>query len=135
MKKRLRNIAAALALAAGGCNQPHPINPIAAAIAPPTAQASAPAPAAPRRETAPARDLSTDESMGGHPLTRHVGKTDAELAARLRRERQIAAASAYTDRHSAERAVGAALAAGGNRLAAWEARKGRRPNLVLNYVD
>ena len=91
--------------------------------------------ALPRRgDTAPARDLSVDESMGGHTLARHVGKTDAELADRLRRER-VSAASTYTDRATAERAVGAAIAAGGRTLGNWERRQGRRPNLVLHYAD
>jgi hypothetical protein len=73
--------------------------------------------------------------MGRHTLARHVGKSDAELADRLRRERQISAASTYTDRATAERSVGAALAAAGHKLTAWERRSGRRPNLVLHYAD
>lgn len=87
------------------------------------------------RESGEIRDLSVDESMGGHTLARHVGRTDAELSERLRREPQISSASTYTDRRSAERAVGAALASAGPRLANWENRSGRRPNLVLHYVD
>jgi CDI toxin RNase A-like protein len=86
-------------------------------------------------EAVPVRDLSVDESMGGHTLARHVGKTDAELADRLRREPQISSASTFTDRGVAERAVGAALASAGGRLAAWQSRSGRRPNLVLHFVD
>ena len=78
-------------------------------------------------------DTVLDESLGGHTLSRHVGKTDAELADRLRREPRISAASTYTDRATAERSVGSALASGGDTLAAWERRSGRRPNLVLNY--
>ena len=81
------------------------------------------------------RDLAADESMGGHTLARHVGRTDADLADRLRRERQISAASTYTDRPTAERAVGAALASSARQLAAWENRSGRRPNLVLHYTE
>ncbi len=81
------------------------------------------------------RDLSADEALGGHTLARHVGKTDAELAARLKSEPQISAASTYTDRATAERSVGAALAAGGRQLSSWEKRTGRRPNLVLHYVE
>jgi hypothetical protein len=81
------------------------------------------------------RNLSLDEAVGGHTLARHVGKSDAELADRLRRERQISAASTYTDRDTAERSVGAAMAGGGGRLASWLRRAGRRPNLVLNYVE
>jgi hypothetical protein len=73
--------------------------------------------------------------MGGHTLARHVGKTDGELAERLRRERQISAASTWTDRDTAERAVGAALDADHDKVTAWEHRSGRRPNLVLHYVD
>jgi hypothetical protein len=79
------------------------------------------------------RNLAADEAMGGHTLARHVGKTDAELAARLRREPQISAASTYTDRAAAERGVGAALGTAGRQLSDWERRSGRRPNLVLHY--
>src|SRR5205823_7736365 len=81
------------------------------------------------------RDLAADEAMGGHTLARHVGRTDAQLAERLRRERTISAASTYTDRSTAERAVGAALAASARQLSAWERRSGRRPNLVLHYLN
>jgi len=81
------------------------------------------------------RDLSVDESMGGHTLARHVGRTDAELAERLKRERNISASSTYTDRATAERSVGAALAGGGRKLAAWQNRSGLRPNFVLHYAD
>lgn len=83
----------------------------------------------------PARDLSIDEKLGGHTLARHVGKTDAQLAERLRLETQISAASTYTDRTTAERSVGAALADGGSKLSNWQRRVGRRPNLVLSYTE
>ncbi|HEX8031552.1 MAG TPA: RNase A-like domain-containing protein [Vicinamibacterales bacterium] len=73
--------------------------------------------------------------MGGHTLSRHVGKSDAELRERLRREKQISAASTYTDRATAERVVGSSLASGGDQLKAWQARTGRRPNLVLQFAD
>ena len=73
--------------------------------------------------------------MGGHTLARHVGKTDAELADRLGRERQISAASTYSDRATAERTVSAALESAGGKLSSWRRRVGRRPNLALHYVD
>src|SRR5690242_18906922 len=101
---------------------------------PSTAAPAATAPAA-RTPPAPTRDLAIDESMGGHTLARHVGKSNAELAERLRREPRISTASTYTDRAIAERIVGAALSRGGGRLTSWERRAGPRPNLVLNYVD
>src|SRR3954470_12499187 len=81
------------------------------------------------------RDLAADEAMGGHTLARHVGKSDADLAERLRRERDISASSTYTDRATAERSVGAALGNGGRTLADWKNRSGKRPNLVLHYAE
>jgi hypothetical protein len=101
------------------------------------AVAGTPATAAPpqKAKAAAGYDLAADEALGGHTLARHVGKTDAELAARLRSEPQISAASTYTDRATAERAVGAAMAAEKTKLTAWANRRGRRPNLVLRYAE
>ena len=100
------------------------------------ATAARPVPSTPPKAPAvQGRDLSIDESLGGHTLARHVGKTDAQLAERLRREPQISAASTYTDRATAERAVGGALTSSSGELSSWSKRKGRRPNLVLNYVS
>jgi hypothetical protein len=120
-----------LALAAAGCRRDASTPP---AVATPAAS-DRPAPREPAasREDQPARDLSMDESKGGHTLARHVGKTDTELRERLRREPQISSASTYTDRATAEHSVGAALATSGRTLEAWENRTGRRPNLVLHY--
>lgn len=73
--------------------------------------------------------------MGGHTLARHVGKTDAELAERLRREPQISAASTYTDQATAARAVAGALDASSGELSSWSKRRGSRPNLVLRFVS
>jgi hypothetical protein len=84
----------------------------------------------PRRET---HDLTVDERLGGHTLQRHVGRTDAQLAERLRRERSIAAASTYTDRETASTVVAAALADSRSKVDAWLARRDSRPNLVLHY--
>ncbi len=81
----------------------------------------------------PARDLRADERRGGHTLERHVGRTDAELRARLRRERRIAAASTYDDLATAERVVGETLRQEQSRVRRWAARQGRRPNLALDY--
>ena len=121
---------AVLLLAVGGCRRPASTQADARTSAA-INQAASPQPSN-RRPDLPTRDLSIDESKGGHTLARHVGKTDAELRDRLRRE-QISSASTYTDRAAAEHAVGAALAAGGRTLDAWQNRTGRRPNLVLHY--
>ena len=79
------------------------------------------------------RDLSQDEAAGGHILRKHVGQTDDELRERIRREPRITGASTYTDRATAERAVGDAIAASQSRIQRWLNRQGGHPNLVLDY--
>ncbi len=81
----------------------------------------------------PSRDLSQDEAAGGHILRKHVGRTDEELLERLNREHNISGASTYTDRATAERAVGAAIAESQERIQHWVDRSGGHPNLVLDY--
>lgn len=80
-------------------------------------------------------NLAADEALGGHTIARHVGKTDRELADRLRREPQISAASTYTDLVTARRVVAAAVASSQARIRAWTAASGLRPNLVLSYTE
>jgi len=104
----------------------------------PQADAAAVQPAAAGTATAPTAvidryDLERDEVRGGHTLARHVGRSDAELSARLREERQISAASTFTDRVTAERVVARALAQHRARVDEWLARQGPRPNLALTY--
>lgn len=77
------------------------------------------------------RELTLDELAGGHTISRHVGKTDAELRQRLKDEPDISAASTYSNLATAERVVGAVLEAKRSELEKWEARDGSRPNLVL----
>jgi len=78
-------------------------------------------------------DLERDEQRGGHTLDRHVGRTDAELQERLERERNISAASTWTDRTTAEEVVAEALRAERRRIESWMRRGERRPNLALHY--
>lgn len=81
------------------------------------------------------RNLERDEQRGGHTLKRHVGKSDAELQARLTAEPNISAASTYTDRQTAESVVGQAIQANQSRIERWLQRSGGHPNLVLDYAD
>ncbi len=81
----------------------------------------------------PTRDLSQDERAGGHILRKHVGQTEQQLRERLAREENITGASTYTDRATAEQAVGAAIAQSRDRIQRWLDRSGRHPNLVLDY--
>ena len=130
-----------MALAAGlvaavfacGCDsQRASATPPAAVTTPQSATQSAAAPAA---RLASTHDLAADEALGGHTLQRHVGRSDAELRERLRREPEIGTASTYTDRQTAEVAVAAALDEGHGQLASWLQRRGQRPNLVLRYQN
>ncbi|HSZ62855.1 MAG TPA: RNase A-like domain-containing protein [Terriglobales bacterium] len=81
----------------------------------------------------PTRDLSRDEGQGGHILRKHVGQTEEQLRERLERERNITGASTYTDRSTAEHAVGAAIAQSQSEIQNWLGQPGRHPNLVLDY--
>src|SRR5262249_1145436 len=52
---------------------------------------------------------------------------------RLERERNISGSSTYTDRATAEQAIGNAIAANRDRIQRWLSRPGRHTNLVLDY--
>jgi len=78
-------------------------------------------------------DLERDERRGGHTLSRHVARTDEQLAGRLRAERNISAASTWTDRETAEETVAAALRAEHGRVESWMRRGEQRPNLALHF--
>jgi toxin YxiD len=124
---RLSLILAVFAVALGGLVACHPTSSTSAATAEhPTRSGAASA-------TGPARDLTQDEAAGGHILRKHVGRTDEQLLQRLDHERNISGASTYTDRATAERAVGAAIAQSQDRIRRWLNRSGGRPNLVLDY--
>jgi hypothetical protein len=131
-----RRVVAALTLCVGlfaaHCGGPGPESTESAPVA--VAQ-TRPDIALPASERVPLYDLERDESQGGHTLARHVGRTDAELAERLRRERDISAASTYTDADTARRVVAQAVAQSHDRIESWASRSGNRPNLVLHYGD
>ena len=78
-------------------------------------------------------DLARDEARGGHTLDKHAGRSDSELRERLDRERNISAASTWTNREVAEQTVGQALRAQRDKIARWEARGYHRPNLALHF--
>ena len=78
-------------------------------------------------------DLTRDENRGGHTLSRHVGRTDADLRERLAREPHISAASTWTDRDTAEITIAEALRAERGRIESWARRGIPRGNLALHY--
>jgi Bacterial CdiA-CT RNAse A domain len=78
-------------------------------------------------------DLARDEERGGHTLKKHVGRSDQQLQERFRRERNISAASTWTDRETAEVTVGEALRAERGRVENWMRRGYPRANLALHF--
>ena len=89
---------------------------------------------APSKESQSERyDLARDERRGGHTLRRHVGRSEEDLRQRLERERDISAASAWTDRETAEVTVAAGLHAERKQVDRWERRGERRSNLALHF--
>lgn len=141
-----------LAVSAGACSSPAPEPPASAPIATPSPATpdvqGAPATRPPDSSSGDARagarasrdagvsrwtvDLERDEQRGGHTIARHVGRTDAQLRARLARE-GIAAASTYPDLETAERIVAQALAENERRVGRWIDRRGPRSNLAIRY--
>jgi hypothetical protein len=111
---------------AGGCgNAPAPSNS--------GVESNSPAQTAATVKSAKERyDLERDEQRGGHTLSRHVARTDAELAERLERE-HISAASTWTDRAAAEETVAEALRDKRGRVESWTRRGYPRANLALHY--
>ena len=77
-------------------------------------------------------DLRRDEERGGHTIARHVGRTDAQLKARLQRE-SISAASTYADLERAERVVALALAENERRVRRWIDQRSPKTNLAIRY--
>jgi hypothetical protein len=86
-----------------------------------------------QRSAANRYDLSRDEERGGHTLARHVARTDEELRERLARERNISAASTWTDRETAESVVAEALGAERGHVESWTRQGFPRANLALHY--
>jgi RHS repeat-associated protein len=76
----------------------------------------------------PGGGLAAHEAAGGHTIARHVGQTDAQLAARLAAEPTIPAASTFPDRATAERVIADALDVRAADLQAWLA--GSAPRLT-----
>ncbi|MCU0545007.1 MAG: hypothetical protein MUE44_23005 [Oscillatoriaceae cyanobacterium Prado104] len=79
----------------------------------------------------PGGGLEVHEQAGGHTLERHVGKTETELAQRLATERQIAAASSFTNRSVAEAAIGEAISRNERDISSW--LRSRENRYAIDY--
>ncbi len=129
-------VLASLALVACSPPAPPPHTPPAASGPPAQAERVEPRPDREDDSNSPTTgwdvDLRRDEQRGGHTIARHVGRTDAQLKARLSRE-SIAAASTYADLATAERIVELALAENARQVRQWIDRRGPRSNLAIRY--
>ncbi|MFV0317962.1 MAG: RNase A-like domain-containing protein [Microthrixaceae bacterium] len=78
----------------------------------------------------PGGGLAAHEGAGGHALARHLGKSDADLLARVRSQPNIAGASTWSSRATAEASIAEVLSANSSGVQSWLAGSGNK--LVLN---
>lgn len=78
--------------------------------------------------------VQNQETAGGHLLDRHVGKSDGELHDRLKSNKNLIAASTFTDNALAEKAVIDAAKIAAPLVNSWAigAKPGRRTNIVVD---
>jgi hypothetical protein len=72
--------------------------------------------------------------LGGHTILKHVGKTEAELRARLAAERDLRAASSFTTLGSAERAISRGLSTNTLRIQTWAKNAPSGRTLIIDYA-
>jgi len=75
-------------------------------------------------------NLAAHEAAGGHLIARHVGQTEAQLAARLSAQPRIPAASTFMSQAEAEAGVSTVLGTRAGQLSDWVS-KGASGRLVL----
>jgi len=78
-------------------------------------------------------NLAAEEAAGGHTIARHVGRTEAQLRARLAAEARIPAASTYRTLLEAEETVSAGLKANAVAIKTWAASARAGARLTLSY--
>lgn len=81
----------------------------------------------------PAKWLESQEAAGGHTISRHVGKADQWLVARLAEQPKIPAASSFTDLPKARLSIRAALAEHRARINNWAASAGQNKKRAWDY--
>jgi hypothetical protein len=74
-----------------------------------------------------------DDRWGGHTVERHVGKTDADLRARLARDQRLDTASAWDSAEIAATVIEATLKRHEAELAQWLARAPPGSRRVLDH--
>jgi hypothetical protein len=82
----------------------------------------------------PGGGLAGHEALGGHTLARHVGLTDADLAARLSSQPGISAASTFGSRSVAESSIAATLDANAAGIQSWLAAGGGNAGSAFTHT-
>jgi hypothetical protein len=72
------------------------------------------------------------ENFGGHPVSKHVGKTDQELIDRFVTEPHIPSSSSFTNLEIADKAVGDVLTGNRTNIQTWLAGTDRQLPLSMN---
>ena len=96
--------------------------------------ARAPQPSEPPARV-PGGGLEAHENAGGHLLERHVGKTPEDLSARLASDKDIDAASSFTDKATAEKAVAETIETNQAKIDSWLASGAKRPLAISQTMD
>lgn len=77
--------------------------------------------------------MAAHEAAGGHLLARHLGKTEADLTARLASQPRLGAASTFASRSEAEAAMSSVLSTNASQVNAWTSA-GAQGRLVVDGV-
>ncbi|MEQ5434585.1 RNase A-like domain-containing protein, partial [Providencia huaxiensis] len=77
------------------------------------------------------KTLIYHENFGGHAISRHVGKTDAQLLARFESEPNVLASSTFTNMKTADWAIGNGIGANQDKISAFMAGNGTR--IILTH--
>ena len=84
----------------------------------------------PSSRLVPGGGLAAHEAAGGHTLLRHLGKSDAELVARVQAQPRITGASTWNSRAIAEGSIAEVLSTNAGQVRSW--LSGSSQKLVLN---
>ena len=77
--------------------------------------------------------LIAHENWGGHTISKHVGKTDADLSARLSSDPSLTSASSFPDIDTASGAVANTISTNQSTVSSW--MSGSSPKLVISSTS
>ncbi|MFJ2413134.1 RNase A-like domain-containing protein, partial [Pseudomonas sp. NPDC087814] len=83
----------------------------------------------PYSEIVPGGGLAAHEAAGGHLMQKHIGRTDQQLATRLKNEPHVPTASTFPDRATAESAISSVIASNKTKINSFV--KGKDKKIVI----